>query len=101
MRARGELGRTRVPSARTRADANLAQIWSMDWSSWMRRSGCVAPLERAQLARRSGRTRSDTRGRDASSRCSCPYVRLFFFIWTERQGLLEIYLAVRDITGFG
>jgi hypothetical protein len=39
----------------------------------MRRARCVAPLERAQPARWSGRTRSDTRGRNASGRWRCSY----------------------------
>jgi hypothetical protein len=44
MRARGICGRTRAPSARVRADANLAQIWDRDGSGRTRRSGSVAPL---------------------------------------------------------
>jgi hypothetical protein len=65
MRARGELGRMRVPSARIRADANLAQIWARDGSGRMRRSGCVAPLRRALAMRQSGRTRADAMRRPA------------------------------------
>jgi hypothetical protein len=84
MQACGELGRMRASSTRIRADTNLAQIWVRGGSGRTRRSDCVVPLERAQLARWSGWMRSDTRGRDASARWRCPYVRLFFFIWTER-----------------
>jgi hypothetical protein len=72
MRACGVSGRTRAPSGSIRADANLPQIWARDGSGQTRRSGCVAPLENAQLARRSGRTRSDARGRDASACQRCP-----------------------------
>jgi hypothetical protein len=72
MRARGVCGRTHVSSGSVRADANLPQIWARDGSGRTCRSSYVAPLERAKPTRLSGRTRSDTRGRDASAHWRCP-----------------------------
>jgi hypothetical protein len=73
MWAHVELGRTRAPPARIRADANLAQIWAMDGSGQTCRSGCVTPLGRALATRQSDRTSSDAREHDASARWRCPY----------------------------
>jgi hypothetical protein len=65
MRACGVSGRTRAPSDIAWADANLPQIWARDGSGRTHRFGCVAPLERAKPARRSGRRRADAMRRPA------------------------------------
>jgi hypothetical protein len=72
------------------SDANLAQIWARDASGRTRRSGCVAPLERAKPARRSDRTRSDARERDASGRWRCPeWAAVHFFDPFNRISVLK------------
>jgi hypothetical protein len=67
-RWREGLGWPTEDASTVRADANSVQIWVKDGLSRTRRSGCVTPLGRAQMTRRSGWTSSDGRERDALAR---------------------------------